>query len=74
MKNYTRIALIDTGTYLLEPYRRIAQQNAEFLGISYQELKVLPAFLKTLVVGPWEKDFLIVRKGQTIKQEMFLDL
>jgi hypothetical protein len=74
MKNYTRIALIDTKAYHLEPYRRIARQNAEFLGISYQELKGLPTFLKTLVVGPWKKDFLIVKKGQTIQQEMFLDL
>lgn len=74
MKNYTRIVFIDTGVYPLEPYRKIARQNAEFLGISYQELKGLPTFFKALVVGPWEKDFLIVEKGHSIQQEMFLDL
>ncbi len=74
MKNYTRILLINTGAYDIEPYRRIARQNAEFLGISYQEIKGLPTLFKAIVLGPWEKDFLIVEKGKSIQQEMFLDL
>jgi len=74
MKNYTRIALIDTGVYPLEPYRKIAHQNAEFLGIFCQELKGFPTFFKALVSGPWERDFLILEKGQSAQQEMFLDI
>jgi len=76
MKNYTRIAFIDTGVYPLElePYRKIAHQNAEFLGINYEELPGSPLLFKELVCGPWGKDFLIVEKGQSIQQEMFLDL
>jgi len=74
MKHYTRIALIDTGVYPVEPYRKVARQNAEFLGISYQELQGSPILFKALVNGPWEKDFLIVERGHSIQQEMFLDL
>ena len=74
MKNYTRIAFIDTGVYPLEPYRKVAEENAKFLAISYEELQGSPQLFKELVSGPWEKNFLIVEKGQSIQQEMFLDL
>jgi len=74
LKHYTRIALIDTGVYPLEPYRKIARQNAEFLGINYEELPGSPLLFKELVCGPWGKNFLIVEKGQSVQQEMFLDL
>jgi hypothetical protein len=74
MKNYTRILLINTGVYEIEPYQKIARQNAKFLGISYQEFQGSSALFKALVNGPWKKDFLIFEKGQSIKQEMFLDL
>jgi hypothetical protein len=74
IKHYTRIAFIDTKVYPDGPYRKIAHQNAEFLGIHYEELPGSPLFFKELVCGPWGKNFLIVEKGQSIQQEMFLDL
>ncbi len=74
MKHYTRIVFIDTGVYPTEPYRTIAQRNAEFLGISYEEFKGSRELFKTLLHGPWGKDFLIIDKNKTIQQSMFLDL
>jgi hypothetical protein len=74
MKNYTRIVFIDTGIPHSEPYRKIAYQNANFLGISYVEMKGSPKLFKDLVIGPLEKDFLVLPKGQSVEQEMFLDL
>lgn len=74
LKHYTRIALIDTGVHPLEPYRKVARKNAEFLGISYEELPGSPMLFKELVCGPWGKNFLIIKKGQPIQQDMFLDL
>jgi len=74
MKNYTRILLINTAVYDMEPYRRIARQNAAFLGISYEEIQGSSALFRSLVRGPWARDFLIIDRGQTIQQEVFLDL
>ncbi len=74
MKNYTRILLINTAVYDMEPYRRIARQNAAFLGISYEEIQGSSALFRSLVRGPWERDFLIIDRGETIQQEVFLDL
>lgn len=74
MKHYTRIALIDTGVYSIEPFRAVARENAKFLGITYMELQGSPQLFKELICGPWEKNFLIIEKGRPIQQEMFLDL
>jgi hypothetical protein len=74
MKNYTRIVFIDTGVDNSKSYQKIARQNADFLGISYERLKGSPKLFKDLVSGIWEKDFLVLSRGQTVKQEMFLDL
>jgi len=74
MKNYTRIAFINTGVCEIDSYRKIAQRNAEFLNLSFQELEGCPTFFRELVRGPWGKNFLIIEKGHSVNQEMFLDL
>ncbi len=74
MKHYTRIVFIDTGVYPPESYRAIARQNAEFLGVAFEEIKGSAEMFKRLVRGPWEKDCLIVEPFQSVQQEMFFDL
>ncbi len=74
MKHYTRIVFIDTGVYALESYRNEARRNAQFLGVTFEEVKGSPDMFRKLVCGPWEKDFLILDQNQPIEQEMFFDL
>jgi hypothetical protein len=74
MKHYTRIALIDTGLFDISQFREYARKNAALLGLKYEELKGSPLLFRKLLFGPWDKDFLIIKKGQTISQEMFLNL
>ena len=74
MKNYTRILLINTGVSSMEPYRKVARRNAEFLNVSYEELEGSSDLFRRLVCGPWEENFLVVERGGSIGQEMFLDL
>ena len=74
MKHYTRIALIDTGVYHIEPFPAVAKENAKFLGVAYEELRGSPQLFRELICGPWEKGFLIIERGHVIRQEMFLDL
>jgi hypothetical protein len=73
MKHYTRIALIDTGAYPMEPYRAVAKENADFLGVTYEELQGSSQLFRELICGPREGNFLILEKGQSVQQEMFLD-
>lgn len=73
MKHYTRIALIDTGILDLSPCRSYARRNAELLGLQYEELKGSLSFFQKLLLGPWDRDFLILEQGQSFFQEMFLE-
>jgi len=74
MKNYTRIALIDSGLVDLDPYRAYARQNADLLGLQYKELKGSFSYFERLLSGPWDnRDFVLLRRDKVLAQEMFLE-
>lgn len=74
-KNYTRIALIDTGGYDLEEYRPHARANAEFLGLSYEEIEGSLDFFKKIISGQWdEKEFIILPPGEEFTQTTMLEI
>ena len=52
MKHYTRIAFIKTRGYSIDWYRKIAKENAEFLGITYRELDGPLVFSENSSGGP----------------------
>ena len=71
-KHYSRLALIDTGAYDPDQYRLYARENADFLGVRYEEIKGSLALFDKLLRGKWENDnFIIVRPGGEITQDMF---
>jgi len=66
LKNYTRLALINTGQYELQRYREYSRCAAERFGLRYEELPGSDALVKRLLHGPWDDDFVIARPGETI--------
>lgn len=70
LKNYSRLAFIDTGNGDIEPYRSYTQNTAERFGLKYQELKGSGELIRKMLFGPWDDDFIIVRPGKTVT---FLD-
>jgi hypothetical protein len=73
LKNYKRIALVDSGNPIPEEHRAHARENARFLNLRYEEIKGSLEFFGRMLRGPWGKDFLILHPGQEVKQEFFLD-
>ncbi len=71
LKNYTRLAFINTGNYDLERYRAYAQQTSTKFGLRYEEIDGSPALVKKLIFGPWDAEFVVVPPGETITYEMF---
>ncbi len=67
LKNYTRLALINTGQYELERYRDYSRRTAERFGLHYEEIPGSDALVKRMVHGPWDADFVIARPGETIR-------
>jgi hypothetical protein len=73
LKNYTRIALVDMGTDLPEGLREHARENARFLHLRYEEIKGSLAFFQKMLQGTWDRDFIILKAGEEVTQELFLD-
>lgn len=66
LKNYTRLALINTGQYELERYRDYSRRTAERFGLRYEEIPGSDALVKRILHGPWDGDFVIAHPGETI--------
>jgi hypothetical protein len=71
LKNYTRLAFIDTGHYEQERYREYARRTAERFGLRYEEIPGSRALVKKMLYGPWDDDFVIARPGETISYADF---
>ncbi len=69
--NYTRLALIDSGNFNSEAYRKYAKMVADHFDLTYEEIPGSRKFLERFVHGEWEKDFVIVPPGEIVQYEMF---
>jgi hypothetical protein len=66
LKNYTRLALINTGEYEIEHYREYCKRTAEYFGLSYEEISGSNTLIKKLLYGPWDHEFVVAHPGETI--------
>jgi hypothetical protein len=66
IKNYTRLAFINTGNYEIERYRAQSRAEAAELGLKYEEIAGSNALVKKLLYGPWDSEFVIVPPGQAL--------
>jgi hypothetical protein len=66
LKNYTRLALINTGQYELERYRDYSRRTAERFGLRYEEIPGSNALIKKMLHGPWDDEFVVAYPGETI--------
>jgi len=67
LKNYTRLAYIDTGQADQKGYRRYARRTAEQFNLRYEEISGSRALVRKMIHGPWDDDFIVVRPGQTVE-------
>lgn len=72
LKNYTRIALVNMGD-LSESHREHAKENAHFLHLRYEEIKGSLEFFEKMLRGWWNENFIILKPGDEVTQELFLD-
>ncbi len=71
LKNYKRLAFINTGDYNLESYREYARRTSEKFDLRYEEIDGSSALVTKLIAGPWDDEFVVVSPGETITYEMF---
>jgi hypothetical protein len=66
LKNYTRLAFIDTGQHDQERYRAYAHNVADQFSLRYEEIPGSDALVRKMLYGPWDEDFVIAQPGDTI--------
>ncbi len=71
LKNYTRLAFINTGNYDLERYRDYARRASAKFDLRYEEIDGSPALVQKMIAGPWDDEFVVVPPGETITYDMF---
>jgi hypothetical protein len=72
LKNYRRLAFINTGQYEIERFREYAQKTADSFALRYEEIGGSPALVQKMVNGPWDEEFLVVAPGETVKYTDFV--
>lgn len=66
LKNYTRLAYIDTGRKDQARYQDYARRTAEQFGLRYEEIPGSTELIKKMIFGPWDEDFIVAPPGKTI--------
>lgn len=74
IKNYTQIALINSGILDLTPYRSRAKENANYFDKIYLELSGNNRYLYKILFEPYEnRDFFLLEHGEVVKQNWFFE-
>ncbi len=71
LKNYRRLAFINTGQYEIERFREYAQTTAQAFNLRFEEVDGSPVLVKKMVTGPWGNEFIVVAPGETVKFDDF---
>jgi hypothetical protein len=69
LRHYKRLGIVDTGAYDLNDFLEKTEVIADELKLKHQVIPGTLTFLKKLLTGPWDENFIIINPGETIKME-----
>ena len=72
LKNYTRLAFINTGDHDLARYREYARQASDKFGLRYEEIDGATTLIKKMLFGPWDDEIVVVPPGRAIRYQDFV--
>ena len=67
LKNYTRLAYIDTGQKDQDHYREYSRTAAKKFNLRFEEIKGSDTLIRKLLFGPWDDEILKAPPGHTIE-------
>jgi len=71
LQHYSRLGIIDTGAYDLGEFRRRTGSIAAALCLREEVIPGTLAYLKKLLTGPWDGDFVVGGAGETVTLHHF---
>lgn len=66
MANYDRLAFISMGLDCEDKFKRIAAEEAVQQNLVFEEIPGSMDLLRKLIIGEWDKDFLVIEPGQVL--------
>jgi len=72
LKNYRRLAFINTGQYESVRFREEARRTAEAFNLNFEEIDGSAALVQKMVSGPWDGEFVVVAPGEAVKYTDFV--
>lgn len=72
LKNYRRLAFINTGQYEIERFREYVRKTAEAFALRFEEIDGSPVLMQKMVNGPWDDEFVVIAPGETVKYTDFV--
>jgi hypothetical protein len=74
LESYTRVALIDTGTYDLEKAQEYVDTVACFYDLPIHRINGSLRLLEKLIHGPHDDEFIVVDPGEVLEEQIFWEL
>lgn len=71
LKHYDRTVLIKAAEEVHVPSQAYVQEFAKFFSLRYEEMIGSADYLKKLLFGPWDGEFVVVRGGEAVDDWMF---
>lgn len=71
LKNYKRLAFINTGLKDLDKYRAHSKSSAEKFGLRYEEIQGKSDLVRKMLYGPWDEEFVIIPPGKKVLYKHF---
>ncbi|KJR48894.1 hypothetical protein UF75_0781 [Desulfosporosinus sp. I2] len=69
LNNYHRLMVINTQAYHFEDILIKTKGFADALGLTHEKIEGSTRFLKKLLLGPWDKEFVVIAPGEVITLE-----
>ncbi|MBI5602056.1 MAG: DUF1638 domain-containing protein [Deltaproteobacteria bacterium] len=66
LRHYQRLGIIDTGAYDLGRFLVRVQNISDALALKPQVIQGTLDYLKKLLTGPWDEDFIQINPGETV--------
>jgi len=73
LKNYKRLAFINTGNYEIDRYRETSKKIAKEFDLNFEEIAGSSDLVEKMIFGPWDEEFLVVQPGQVISYQDFVN-
>ena len=74
LEGYTRVALIDTGSYPLDQYEPYVREVGEFYDLPVEHLAGSLRYIEKLVKGPHDREFIVIEPGGVLEERIFWEL